>query len=485
MLKDVAKFREIDVIVKSAKQICRFFYNHNNLHDSMKKNIGGELIKPNATRFGMVFMFLESFHCKKDEFWKWMVSDDWKGSTWNGAADYVFAEELLSSNMWWAALEWVLAVLEPLYKALRYADTQKRCTLSGFKKNMMTAIQKLESHLGGGSQMFHRVMSKVSKRIDAMQEGTLLVAATVLDPYTHYQINMSKIMDYALALTDAIEKIAHPETAILAIDEVSTYRECRGRFGSRLARSSAEKMSPTEWWFQFGGEVPNLQKCALRIVSQCVSSSGCERNWSAFALVHTKQRNRLLYGKLHKLVSVRYNLKIHAEEEEDPVRENDKQKEVDACAMMMDTTMFDATNPMMEWLNEDEEHAILDGVDAASVVFEKIRLLNSSRKVSRLARKDNGRKRKRVEEEEDDYHDSEDDDEENEELDLEIDDDDDSHDDGANQSDGGDSPMQVEKDLTGQVGNNVEVTSDGSLVNRRSERVRQAKKVKEVTSLYN
>ena len=67
-------------------------------------------------------------------------------------------------------------------------------------------------------------------------------------------------------------------------------------------------------------------------------------------------------------------MKIHAEEEEeDPVRENDKQKEVDACAMMMDTTMFDATNPMMEWLNEDEEHAILDGVDAASVVFEKIR----------------------------------------------------------------------------------------------------------------
>ena len=178
-------------------------------------------------------------------------------------------------------------------------------------------------------------------------------------------------------------------------------------------------------------------------------------------------------------------MKIRAEEEEDPVRENDKQKEVDACAMMMDTTMFDATNPMMEWLNEDEEHAILDGVDAASAVFEKIRLLNSSRKVSRLARKDNGRKRKRVEEEVDDYHDSEDDDEENEELDLEIDDDDDSHDDGASQSDGGDSPMQVEKDLTSQVGNNVEVTSDGSLVNRRSERVRQAKKVKEVTSLYN
>ncbi|KAI5008227.1 hypothetical protein ZWY2020_009275 [Hordeum vulgare] len=174
---------------------------------------------------------------------------------------------------------------------------------------------------------------------------------------------------------------------------------------------------------------------------------------------------------------------IHAEEDQDPVRENRMQKEVDACAMMMDTTMFDATNPMMEWLNENDEHVILDGVDAASAMFEQIRLLNSSKKVSHLGRMDNGRKRKRVEEEEDDYNDSEDDDEENEEL--EIDDDDDSHDDGASQSDGADPAIQLEKDLPSQVGNNDEVSSDGSLVNRRSERVRQAKKVKEVTSLYN
>ncbi|KAI4990930.1 hypothetical protein ZWY2020_039301 [Hordeum vulgare] len=70
------------------------------------------------------------------------------------------------------------------------------------------------------------------------------IAAVVLDPYTHYQINMSNITDYASALTNAIEKIADPETVVLAIDEVSTYRECRERFGQRLARSSAEKMSP-------------------------------------------------------------------------------------------------------------------------------------------------------------------------------------------------------------------------------------------------
>jgi hypothetical protein len=101
----------------------------------MKNNVCGEMIKPNTTWFGTVFMFLESYHQKKDQFRKWMVSDDWKGSIWKNDADYVFAEELLSSNMWWSAVEWVLALLELLYKSLRYADMiRKKCTLAGFKK---------------------------------------------------------------------------------------------------------------------------------------------------------------------------------------------------------------------------------------------------------------------------------------------------------------------------------------------------------------
>ena len=71
-------------------------------------------------------------------------------------------------------------------------------------------------------------------------------AAVVLDPYTHYQINLSNKPEYACALTDAIEKIADPESAVLAVNEISTYRECRGRFRQRLARFSAENMSPSK-----------------------------------------------------------------------------------------------------------------------------------------------------------------------------------------------------------------------------------------------
>jgi hypothetical protein len=64
----------------------------------------------------------------------------------------------------------------------------------------------------------------------------------------------------------------------------------------------------------FGGSTPQLQRLALQLVSQCVSSSGCERNWSTFVLLHTKVHNRLTHKKLNKLVYVNYNLWLRHED---------------------------------------------------------------------------------------------------------------------------------------------------------------------------
>jgi hypothetical protein len=61
-----------------------------------------------------------------------------------------------------------------------------------------------------------------------------------------------------------------------------------------------------DWWDQYGGDYLDLQYFAKRIVAQCMSSSGCEQNWSTFALVRTKLRNRLVY--------VHYNLKLHIQQ---------------------------------------------------------------------------------------------------------------------------------------------------------------------------
>jgi len=64
------------------------------------------------------------------------------------------------------------------------------------------------------------------------------------------------------------------------------------------------------WWEQFGIDTPELQKFAVRVLSQCCSATGCERNWSVFEFIHSKKQNRLEHKRLNDLVFVHYNLKI-------------------------------------------------------------------------------------------------------------------------------------------------------------------------------
>jgi hypothetical protein len=62
------------------------------------------------------------------------------------------------------------------------------------------------------------------------------------------------------------------------------------------------------WWESFGSQCPQLQKFAIRVLSQTCSASGCERNWYVFERIHTKKRNHLEHKRLNDLVFVQYNL---------------------------------------------------------------------------------------------------------------------------------------------------------------------------------
>jgi hypothetical protein len=94
----------------------------------------------------------------------------------------------------------------------------------------------------------------------------------------------------------------------------------------------------------FGGDTPNLQKLVLRIVPQCCSSNGCERNWSTFALIHTKVRNKLSYKKLHKLVYVNYNLRIHLRQT------GTYERDEDPFSKLMELSLYDDSNLIRDWM---------------------------------------------------------------------------------------------------------------------------------------
>eukprot|EP00253_Pinus_taeda_P010821 PITA_10821 len=92
--------------------------------------------------------------------------------------------------------------------------------------------------------------------------------------------------------------------------QVTTLSNASGTFGKNLAKIAREADEPAQWWEAFGGHCPELQRLAIRILSQTCSAIGCECNWFVFERIHTKRRNRLDQKRLNDLVYVQYNLRL-------------------------------------------------------------------------------------------------------------------------------------------------------------------------------
>ena len=67
------------------------------------------------------------------------------------------------------------------------------------------------------------------------------------------------------------------------------------------------------WWENYGASTPELQRLAIRILSQNASSSPIEQLWSVFSHVASKKRSRLLTTCTSDLVYVSANLRLLAQ----------------------------------------------------------------------------------------------------------------------------------------------------------------------------
>nr|GEV11040.1 hypothetical protein [Tanacetum cinerariifolium] len=134
--------------------------------------------------------------------------------------------------------------------------------------------------------------------------------------------------------------------------ELPKYKRKQGDFGRMLAAkgclensSSYDPVLTRYLVDDLQIYTPVLQKMAIKILSLTTSSSGCERNWSAFEGIHTKKRNRLDSQRLHDLVYVQFNAKL--------INKREKVKNQNADVLRS----FDASKAQ-SWIvgiSEDEE----------------------------------------------------------------------------------------------------------------------------------
>eukprot|EP00253_Pinus_taeda_P014882 PITA_14882 len=62
--------------------------------------------------------------------------------------------------------------------------------------------------------------------------------------------------------------------------QLTIFTMAGGTFGKNLAKMARDMDQPAHWWESFGGQCPQFQRFAIRVLSQTCSALGCEHNWN-------------------------------------------------------------------------------------------------------------------------------------------------------------------------------------------------------------
>ncbi|GJT31913.1 putative hAT dimerization domain, ribonuclease H-like superfamily protein [Tanacetum coccineum] len=110
---------------------------------------------------------------------------------------------------------------------------------------------------------------------------------------------------------DAFERIAeNQEEDDLLRKQFATFTMKKALFALPGALMDAVTIDAVDWWSTYGSETPELTDVAKKVLSQPISSSYAERNWSTYSYIHSVKRNRLNNKRAKKLVYIHSNIRL-------------------------------------------------------------------------------------------------------------------------------------------------------------------------------
>ncbi|XP_057740493.1 uncharacterized protein LOC130957661 [Arachis stenosperma] len=350
ILEDFEKKLKVhETTIKKGRKITTFIYSRSMLI-SMLRNFTKEkdLVRPGATRFATAYLTLTCLHDNKGPLMTMFTSADWKTTKVASMPEGIRVQNMALDSRLWKNIVICLKAAALLITVLRLVDSDEKLAMGFIFEGMRNAKETIKTNFSCVKKSYEPIWEIIDGRWESQLHRPLHAAAYYLNPYYHYELNfMVDDADIKIGLYSCLKKLVPNQEERKKVGlQLPDFHYARGLFGNETAKSSRKTILSAEWWDFYGDSCPELKKFAIRVLSLTCSSSGCERNWSAFEMVHTKRRNRLHQKKMNDLVYVMYNLKLKGKQ----IR---KTPELE----------FDAVHSDDEWITEDVNENITESVE--------------------------------------------------------------------------------------------------------------------------
>ncbi|GKD96402.1 SCAN domain-containing protein, partial [Tanacetum coccineum] len=258
MLEDFEKkIEEHKVTIAKGRKVVSFIYNRTRLICLLKKfSNGKELLRPGATRFATSYLTLCRLYELKGALISMFASEKWENSNFAKSHAGKNIESIVFDNVgFWILVNTCCTAAIPLIKVLRMVDSDSPAM--GFILDAMVNAKKEIKFMYKDVQLrYQPILDIIDQRWENQLQRPLHVAGYYLNPQMQ---NNSEDCDFS--------------------------KKSKGLFGCSTTKLTRNEKSLADWWDSLGDDTPELKQFAIYVLSLTCSSSGCERNWSAFEMV--------------------------------------------------------------------------------------------------------------------------------------------------------------------------------------------------------
>jgi hypothetical protein len=331
VLEEIGKTAWAKEVIDAGKQVVTFINNHHASLGFFREREKLELLKPGETRFATSFIMLARLLRVKAALQETVADRRW--DEWAEKQTYrddaATCKATIMSASFWSPVMDLVQISTPIVKLLRLTDGNVPCMGKVYLEcfEALQAIQDLNLPAAKKDPIAAMFETRWNKLHSIMH-----AAGYVLDPefWDHEQEKNEEVM---LGFTAVVEKLLPKvEDQAEALEQLNKFKSKRGLFGMKAVQEAAKRMPAHSWWQRYGSSCPELQRVAVRVLSQVSSASSCERNWSNYDFIHNRKRNRLQPLRADDLVYVFSNLRL-----------------------LNEVTDLDYEDKYVKWLEGDEE----------------------------------------------------------------------------------------------------------------------------------
>ncbi|VFQ77378.1 unnamed protein product [Cuscuta campestris] len=300
------------VTIPNGRKITTYIYSRPSLIPLLHHFTDGkDLVRPGMTRFATAYLTLGCLYENKGGLIRMFTSEEWKTNKHSKIKDGKVVEEIVLDKDFWKSIVICLKGALPLIEVLRLVDSDEHPAMGFLYEAMDRAKEKIQAAFQNVKKSYRPLWSVIDLRWNKQLHRPLHAAGYYLNPRMHYSPGFKVDYEVKQGVYDCLRRMVADIEEQARIDvQLQDFKKRQKLFGSPLAQKTFDKLSPADWWDSYGDEHPDLQKLAIRVLSLTCSSSGCERNWSAFEMVHTKRRNRMKQKTMNDVVFVMTNSKL-------------------------------------------------------------------------------------------------------------------------------------------------------------------------------